>query len=805
MNKNKKVEIPRQETDINTGLTTEEVFARTKAHLDNPVKQGKSRSIASILLSEIFTYFNIIYMMITAVLIAVGETNQLTFLVIIIANTVIGITQKIKSKLTIDKLNLLMKSSVTVIRDGEQSEIVTSALVLDDIMEVSMAKQIGADSVIVRGSCSVNEALLTGESLPVQKQEGDHLLAGSFVVSGSCIARVEKVGNDNYIQKLTSQAKQYKKPKSEILRSINSIIKVIGIALIPIAILLFLRTDDIVKTSGAIIGMIPSGMFLLTSTTLAVSVIRLSKHNILVQELYCIEMLARVTLVCMDKTGTITDGSMKVKETVKLATTLPRPIEDIVGCMLGSVSGDEDNATSFALKEYFTINESLKEVAYHPFSSETKFFAVDYGDAGVYYLGAPEYILNDNELQKYNETINNEASKGYRVLLLGHNAKYDGKHLEQDSVSPVGLVILEDNIRQDAIETITYFKQNGVGVKVISGDNPLTVAEVARRAGVENADKYVSLHEVPDEQVAQMATQYTVFGRVSPQQKEILIKALKKAGSTVAMIGDGVNDILALREADCSIGIGAGSEAARNVSHLILLDSNFANMQNVVSEGRRSTNNLQNTSTMFLTKTIIALTLSIFCILTAFPYPFNPNQLLVLEMFAIGIPSFFYALQQNKNLIKGKFLESVLIKSFNYAISALIFCIPLYLLAVWAGYTVPTIETMIILIVTANSLWVTIRLAIPFNRYRFLVSMSMVILAILGFLLLSDFVGTSMFAGTELFNFLNLVTLSIGELWIICAIIFVLPILHILFTKLNNLIITSLKNRKIQNKEINNK
>lgn len=793
MAKKRPINIEVKETDLCTGLTQEEVDIRTKAGLDNPIKKGSSRSIIGIIFTELLTYFNLIYFVITCILLALGQVTQLTFLVVILSNLFIGIIQKIKSKLTIDKLSLLIKSTVIVIRDGERKEIDTDSLVRDDIMEVSLGKQIGADSVVVDGVCNVNEALLTGESLPVKKQIGDHLLAGSYVVGGSVLARVEKVGDENYIQKLTSEAKKYRKPKSEILNSLNSIIKVIGIAIIPLAFLLYISSsgfaynvDNVLKTSGAILGMIPSGMFLLTSTTLAVSVIRLSEHNILVQELYCIEMLARVNMVCMDKTGTITDGSMNVTEVTPISKRLARPMEDIIGNMLISVT--EDNPTMLALKAHFRRNRELKAVNFIPFSSETKYFAVDYGKDGVYYLGAPEYLTDKEDLLK---TVEKYASLGNRVLLLAHSKNYEGAKIRQKS-EPLGLVVLEDNIRKDAIDTIAYFKENGVNLKVISGDNPLTVAEVARKAGVAGADKYISLQDMSDEEIFNIANDYNVFGRVSPQQKEILIKAFKSGGNTVAMIGDGVNDILALREADCSIAIGAGSESARNVSHLILLDSKFSSMQHVVSEGRRSTNNLQNTSVMFLTKTVICITLCLFCILFRLQYPFSPNQLMILELFAIGIPSFFFALQPNKNLIKGKFLESILLKSFNYGLSALIFIMPLYLFAS-KSFSVKEIETMIILIVTFNSIFVMLKLAIPFNKYRFAVFTSMTICAILSFIFLSNVIGTSLFLGTPLFNFLNLETLTSTHLFICLALIALLPFTQMLFMTISKKIISLVK------------
>lgn len=793
MAKKQTVNIPVKETDVNIGLTQEEVNLRVNNNLNNPIKQKGSRSILGIILTEMLTYFNLIYFVITLVLLILGQVTQLTFLVVILSNLLIGIVQKIKSKLTIDKLSLLMRNKVTVIRDGKEVEIDADNIVRDDILKLGLGEQIASDSVVLQGTLSVNESLLTGESLPVKKEIGDKVLAGTYVVSGSALVRVEKCGKDNYIQQLTAQAKKYRKPKSEILNSLNQVIKIIGIALIPLAFLLYIRLagftiseSAILSTSGAILGMIPSGMFLLTSTTLAVSVIRLSKHNILVQELYCIEMLARVNLVCMDKTGTITDGSMQVKNVITLNNT-DRNIDDIIGCMLSSVI--EDNPTSKALKEYFTLNKQLDAVNYYPFSSETKFFAVDYGNSGVYLLGAPEFLTDNKEIL---DNVDNQASQGYRVLLLAHTKSFDGK-LNKDTLNPVGMVVLQDNVRLDAIETIKFFKENGVGLKVISGDNPLTVSEVAKRAGVENADKYISLHELSDEEVIKIANDYTVFGRVSPQQKEILIKAFKNGGHTVAMIGDGVNDILALRESDCAIGIGGGSEAARNVSHIILMDSKFSSMKNVVAEGRRTTNNLQNTSVMFLTKTVICITLCLFCIISGFAYPFDPNQLMILEFFAIGVPSFFFALQPNKDLIKGKFLESILVKSINNGLAALTLCLPLY--AFSGKLSIEVIETMIILITTYNSMVVMLRLALPFNKYRFLVFASMFIFGTIAFVLLSNVVGTSLFKGTELFNFLNLTHLSLPVLLITIGLVLVLPALQLLFKFISGKLL-NLKNKK---------
>lgn len=761
----------------NEGLTSDDVQVRKNAKLDNPIKQGSSTSIVGIIFSELFTYFNIIYMIITTILIASGYAHQLTYLFVILPNLLIGIVQKIRSKLTIDKLSLLAKDKATVIRDGQEVKIDLQEIVRDDIIKVSTGQQIGSDSVVVYGDGSVNEAMLTGETLPIKKKIGDKLFGGSYVTGGTIYAKVINVGKDNYIQQLTSQAKRYKKPKSEILNSLNSIIKVIGILIIPISFLLFSRTGDVVKTAGAVLGMIPSGMFLLTSTALAVSVVRLSKNKALVQEIYCIEMLARVDMICMDKTGTITDGSMKVKDCKPLEIIKnSSELETIVGCMLSSVK--EDNNTSIALKKYFKKNTSMKPHIYYAFTSDKKYFGVDYGDKiGTYLIGAPEYVCDMTQYPNLEKEINEQAKYGFRVLLCAHIDEYDDDDFNKSKSSPIGIIILQDNVRKDAIDTIRYFNDNNVAMKVISGDNPLTVSEVAKRAGIPDADKYISLQDVPLEEVTKIANEYVVFGRVSPQQKEILVKSLKQQEHTVAMIGDGVNDILALRESDCSVAIGAGSEAAKNVSHLILLDSNFSSMKNVIDEGRRCVNNLQNTSTMFLTKTFIAIILSAFCIATSLNYPFNPNQLLILEMFAIGIPAFFFALQPNHNIIKGKFFSSVMTKSFAQALTALIFCLPLYIFMGTKYFPQDMVETMIILIVTANSLIVLFRNRHPVNEYKTFVCITMAILSYCAFTFLSNVVGYGLFKGTDLYNFIGLTQLgAINYAMIIIIIMVMVPL-----------------------------
>ena len=779
-----KVEIERIESSIETGLTTSEVELRKKAGLNNPTRSGSNISYFSIVMSELFTYFNILYMLITIVLIAVGSAGQLTYLAVIIPNLIIGIWQKCKSKYNIDKLSLMVKVNAQVKRDGKYEFVDLQDIVRDDIIKYSLGNQISADSILLTGECEVNESMLTGESLPVKKKAGDRLYAGSYITSGSCEARVYDVGDDNYINKLTSRAKRYNKPRSEILNTLNGIIKVMGIAIIPLAIFLFLRTENVVKVAGAMIGMIPSGMFLLTSTALAVSMIRLSKQNTLVQEMYCIEMLARVDTICMDKTGTITDGSMNVQKSESLHEKFDKKyVDDIVSCMLNSVK--EYNPTSLALSMYFKRSDKRKEKEYLAFSSDRKYFGVKFEDAS-FVLGAPEYVLNIEKNEKVKNICNEEASVGNRVLVLAQipkSAKLDS--YDKDKATAIGMIVLEDHVREDAIETIKYFKQNEVALKVISGDNPLTVSEVAKRAGIEGAEKYISLQDMSIEEVEAIANDYVVFGRVSPQQKEALIRAIKNQKHTVAMIGDGVNDILALRESDCSVAVGGGTEAAKNVSHLILVDNNFANMKQVIAEGRRCTNNLQCTGSMFLTKTFICLVLCVFSIITAFDYPFNPNQLLLLEFFAIGLPGFFFALQPNSDIIRGKFLDNVLSKAFAQGLTALILCLPLYFFLLSPNWNLQMIQMMIIMIVTINSLVVLFRVN-KINKFRLIVASSMFVLVILSFVFLTDLFNLNILTDTP-FDILGMTAVNRQQLGIVlveCLLIYPLQMLIYKITKL---------------------
>ena len=656
-------DVERFEAPLEQGLTEEQVEVRRTQNLTNRVKSKNSKTYGQIICSNVFTFFNLLSLIIAVAVIWVGSYGDAFFMVIILANTLIGIIQEIRSKHTIDKLSLVSAPTADVVRGGQRQQLSSSELVLDDVMLLESGRQICADAVVLSGTVEANEALLTGETIPIKKTPGCKLYAGSFVTAGNCAARVERVGAGCYVQQLSQQAKKYKKPHSELMSSLNRMIKIIGVIILPIAILMFNNnfSDNnwfvaITRTAGSIIGMIPAGMFLLTSVALAVGVIKLAKRKTLVQDLYCIEMLARANMVCLDKTGTITDGDMTVSELIELQPH-PEPLNKIISSILYE-TGDQ-NMTANALAYYFERKNYFTPHTSIPFSSARKYSAASFSGKGTYVMGASEFIPHrassvlDQKIEEY-------ADQGYRVLLLAHSdSLIEGDEAPDDCI-PIALILMEDHIREDAYDTINHFKENGVQLKVISGDNPRTVSSVARRAGIEGAEAYLNLDGLSDQEVADAALKYNVFGRVTPDQKAILIRALKAGGYTVAMTGDGVNDILAMKEADCSIAMAEGSEAARNVAHLVLLDSDFSSMPEVVYEGRRVINNVQKSSSLFLMKTFFSMILSLIFIFAGQAYPFSPKQLILIELFVIGLPSFFLALQPNNKLVKGKFLPTII-------------------------------------------------------------------------------------------------------------------------------------------------
>lgn len=723
--------------DIKKGLTNEEVNERVQDGYINYLETNTTKSYKSIFISNIFTFFNLLCFLIAGALMAVGSFDNLFFLFILVCNVMIGIIQEIKAKKTVEKITLVTSPTAKVIRNGKPLEIKTNEIVLDDILIFEFGNQISTDSIILKGEIEVNESLLTGESVSVKKKKGDLILAGSYVTSGSCVAKAEKIAEENYSSKLTIKAKRYKKPESELLRSLKIIIKVIGIIIVPLAILIFLNNRAILgndikllvtKSAGSVIGMIPAGLFLLTSLALAVGVIKLAKKKTLVQDLYGIEMLSRASVLCLDKTGTITDGTMQVKQIKMLKK------EDDLNKIMSSYlcSMKTQNQTFSALKNYFGEQLCFESGKIMEFNSSKKYSAVELKNGKTYYLGAPEFVYKTKD-KKFNNLVDNYAKEGYRVLVLCESIQKIDKTLPKDLV-PICLLNIEEKIRKEAKETIAWFNANGVQIKIISGDNPLTVSEISKKVGVVDSDKYISLEGMTKQQVIECAKEYSIFGRVSPEQKQILVKALKNLGHKVAMTGDGVNDILALKEADCSISVASGSEAARNVSHLVLLDSNFLNLPRVVEEGRRVVNNIVNSASLFLMKTFFTFVLTIFCLIMGINYPFTPNQVILLEFFTIGVPSFFLALQPNNKKINGTFISKVASKSLFYGSLLFLTFISCYLFD--QQYIGGTYETMASISICFVGLVILLKICTPLNLYRGILWLSMTIGTILALIIL---------------------------------------------------------------------
>ncbi|MBQ5801475.1 MAG: HAD-IC family P-type ATPase, partial [Clostridia bacterium] len=720
------------------GLAAEQVETRKKQGLINVTNVKYTKSYANIIFGNVFSFFNCLCFLVAAALALAECWNNLLFIAIILINITIAVVQEILAKKTVDKLSLISSPTATVVRDGILLEIPLGDIVLDDVIALSIGKQIPTDSVVIDGSIEVNESLLTGESVPVKKNVGDLLYAGSFVSSGSCRARAEHVGKDNYVETLTAKAKKYQKPKSELLGSIKLITTVIGIAIVPIAFAIAMTNISVIraenplmsgyelycavvpKTATVIIGMIPAGMFLLTSTALGLGVWRLAKHQTSVKDMYSLEMLARVDVLCLDKTGTITDGRMKVADCVMLSQKSEFTLSEVVGSMLAATN--DNNQTAHALYNHFGHNNTLKATAIMPFSSKRKLSAVTFQGQGTFIMGAPEFVLAQTS-DKLSKLINSYASRGMRVLVLAHSpGQITGDKLP-GSVRPVALISLTDNIRDDAITTVRWFRENDVAVKVISGDNPVTVSEVARRVGIPGADRYISLENLTDREVEAVALNYTVFGRVSPEQKAVLVKALKHAGKTVAMTGDGVNDILAMKEADCSISVASGSDAARNVAHLLLLDNNFSSMPKIVYEGRRVINNIQRSASLFLMKTVFTLLFSIFMIIAHKEYPFTTSQMLLLESFIIGIPSTCLALQANSNRVQGRFIGYVMARSIPGALIMFFNVMVFYLVHHISGIAMTQAQYETLSAVSlALAGWVVLcQICRPFNTFRAIV------------------------------------------------------------------------------------
>lgn len=668
----------KNEKDRIMGLTEEEVKQRQEAGQVNYDTTVPTKSIKKILYDNFFTLFNFINLFLGIAIFLVGQYKNMLFLGIIIINTAISTIQEIHSKKVVDKLSIMASSKAKVIRNGERQEISIYELVLDDIMELHAGSQIVTDSVVLEGDIQVNESFITGEPDSIYKKEGDTLLSGSYVMSGKCIAKVEHIGEDNYTAKISSGAKYIKQVNSEIMSSLKKIVQFLTFFIIPIGIALFytqLKVENttfqeaVIKSVAGIIGMIPEGLVLLTSTVLAVSVMRLSKSKVLVQELYCIETLARVDTLCLDKTGTLTEGMMEVKDFIPVNRT-KKEMKNILANI--AKASEDENTTIQAIRNYFTkIEEPWKPIKKIAFSSKTKWSGISFENEGTYILGAPELILQ-KDFEQYKDTINSYA-KDYRVLVIAYsNEKVQDNELPGNR-ELVGYLCILDKIRKEAKQTLKYFEKQDVNIKIISGDNPITVSKIAKQVGIKNYKEYVDMGTVENEEdIETVASQYTIFGRVSPTQKKALVEALQKAGKTVAMTGDGVNDVLALKTADCSIAMANGDDATKSVSQLILLDSNFSSMPKVVAEGRRTINNIQRSATLFLVKTIYSGLLAIMFLFIGEAYPFIPIQMSLIGSITIGLPSLLLALEPNKERIKKGFLRNVIVRALPAGIAVVL-------------------------------------------------------------------------------------------------------------------------------------
>ena len=763
-----------------TGLTDEEVRQRVEEGLTNRADISTDKTTKEIVISNVFTYFNLIFLVITILLIMVGSFRNLTFLPIIIGNTVIGIVQEIRAKKTLEKMSLLNAPHADVIRNGSVKQISTEELVKDDVILLTAGKQICADAVVISGNIQVNESLLTGEADEVEKTEGSTLMSGSFVVSGECYARLEKVGNESYISKLSLEAKSMGgKEQSEMIRSINLIVKWVGIVIIPIGLILFWQshfvngesiTKSVTSTVAAIIGMIPEGLYLLTTVALALSTMKLARKKVLLHDMKSIETLARVDVLCVDKTGTITEPDMKLKEIFLCknsgadGTQTALTLDELKSLILDYANASVDNnATMLALKAYaadtLTNNTSALHrtaVSQQAFSSSLKYGSVTFSD-GTYLLGAPEFIMHE-DFARIEEEIIPYADKGDRVLLF---ARYNGENVENGingSVTPLGFVALANPIRANAVKTFEYFKSQGVAIKVISGDNPRTVSRIAIQAGIESAESFVDAATLDTEdKIADAVNKYTVFGRVTPKQKKQLVKALQAKGHTVAMTGDGVNDILAMKDADCSVAMASGSEAAAQAAQVVLLDSDFAHMPDVVYEGRRVVNNIQRSASLFLVKNIFSLLLSLFSVILMVTYPLEPAQVSLISMFTIGVPGFLLALEQNKDRIKGHFITNVMLKALPggltdvIAVGALVVCGEVFCIS---DASIGTIATLVLSVV---GFMILFKISEPLNGMKYAV-----IIGNIAGLVFSGFFLKKLFALTDLSNICILLMIVFG-------------------------------------------
>lgn len=735
----------KQKSKVIEGLTNKQVEERKKAGLVNYDTSLPSKSIKAILFENIFTLFNFINLVLAIAVYLVGSYKNMLFLGIVLINTLISVIQEIRSKKAVDRLSVISQSKIKVRRQKQDVLVDINELVLDDVMFLQAGDQIVTDSILLDGSIEVNESFITGEPNAIAKKQGELLRSGSFVVSGNAYAKVEHIGKDNYTAKISSGAKYIKKIKSEIMTSLKKIVSTVSFVIIPVGILLFFQQLDImgntipqavVNTVAALIGMIPEGLVLLTSTVLAVSTIRLSENKVLVQDLYCIEMLARVDTLCLDKTGTITEGKMEVSDLIPIKSSKGE-VEEILG-QIGKVSKDK-NETIEAIRAKYKAKNSWDIDKTIPFSSDRKWSAGFFKEQGNFIMGAPEIVLEEKEYKEYEEKLQEYAKESRVLVLTKAKDEFEKDGLPQER-ELIAFILIKDKIRKQAKETLNYFKKQGVNIKLISGDNPITVSKIAKRVGLKDYDKYIDASTLQaKEQIDKAVEKYTIFGRVSPIQKREILQSLKEKGHTVAMTGDGVNDVLALKEADCSIAMASGSDAARNVSQLVLLDSDFKSMPKVVAEGRRSINNLQRSASLFLVKTIYSTILAILFIFVDMQYPFIPIQLTLISTLAIGIPSFVLALEPNNNRLKGKFIKNVISKSLPAAVTIILNIFLVFFANQIFNLDHKQYSTVCVLLTALTEFTLLLKICRPFNKIRIVLFTSMIAIFTILFTFMSAF------------------------------------------------------------------
>lgn len=754
--------------NIPFGLTLEEVNQRKADKQVNASSKSNLKTPWKIIRTNVFTYFNMLLAIIAALLISIGSFKNLWFMVIALINTLIGVVQEFKARATIKNLSLISDTMVKVVRQGIEMDIDVEDIVLDDVYKLEAGRQIIADSVVLEGAITVNEANLTGESDSIAKEIGDHLLSGSYVISGEAYVQTKAVGKDNYIETLQNKVKTLSKPKSVILNALKGLLKIIGIIILPLGLMTFynaylrstydylpdfiqnsaLYQEALISMAGSMVAMVPSGLFLLTTMTFANSVIKLAKHKTLVQELYSIETLARVDTLCLDKTGTITDGTMNVdyfemieQPIYDISDYQDKEIKQIISTM--NYALNDQNQTAVALENYFGSKLKYEVVKAIDFDSMNKYSVVEF-EGGIYALGAPEMILTTH-YRRIKKQVERHASEGKRVLLLAQVEKLKDEKI-QGKVKPIALIVLNDHIRASAIKTIQAFNESEIDIKVISGDNAMTVSEVARRAGVLNADKFISLEGVADEDLRDIANQYHIFGRVTPNQKKLLVTYMQEKDHKVCMVGDGVNDILAMKQADTSVSLASGTDASRNISHFVLLDNNFSTIPKVIGQGRQIVSNMEKASVLYLVKTLYTIILTFILLMTDNIYPFQPIQLFVIETFIIGIPSFFIALEPNQKQFKGNFLVNVFKNVLPGAIIIIANLLGVYIFASFFQFEAvenanQMISTVGILAATFAYWLVLVNVASPLNRHRTYIILFAFFTSALSFILFNDIFG----------------------------------------------------------------